>query len=717
MSETKSNTRPKSAAERKQIERNQMAAVVRELKKALEPGENLLAFARGRIAGGIRGKINVGLEALIAPDVNVGLTEGRLLLQHVQPVSGRASEMAPHAFTLAELQSIDFADIETFGGSPASRLLLRLPNDQQFRVRLEGSLNLMNAKALAAVFQAIAKSARPAQSPTMRECVECGGTQDQPFRFCPFCGAAQPDQPSSAAETTMTEAGAPEAPVAEPAHVTLDAQTAEPEGLAENLADPPGETDALAAAAHEPAGDDREVAGQWTDADAPTALAPSMMPEAWETNGSAPSASEPSNSSPPFSEFDSDAESGELAAPEPAASAPADFNVITSVSGSDLSLPGGQDESEPAPASSEIFVAPVVDLPGDPASAEPAAEHAPAAPDPAVIAAEQQEAGPDLGFTSPDSQEETASEAPSSFEALPAAAAPPAPSGISESLPGHSASDIASDVPPQSPFAHDGAGFVVEETPEAPGGVPPVTPSLLGGLADSRPSEAVASIVDPPAAPEFAPEPAASDMAPPRAGPSQSEADRIQEMLAQLRAISHPGSPALENPIESAVQPAPPPYPRAELGQPWQAPPPEPSSWASPGATADAPAWGAPVAPAVPMAAPPAEPEPPFTPEPQPVRGPGPLRAHIHIHRPPVHIDEIIQGADAEEIVARFKARMMPELSFAMRLAVGGMANLRFAQEVVKQYNVQDQGHLPMPSSCEEFLEAAVKIGFVTIER
>ena len=76
--------------------RAEQATIVSGLKTVLESDEQLLGFARGRIAGGWRGKLNVGPEAFFAPFVNVGLTERRFVLQHIHPENGRPSEIMPH---------------------------------------------------------------------------------------------------------------------------------------------------------------------------------------------------------------------------------------------------------------------------------------------------------------------------------------------------------------------------------------------------------------------------------------------------------------------------------------------------------------------------------------------------------------------------------------------------------------------------------------------
>ena len=115
----------------------------------LEEDEQLLAFARARVAGGWRSKLNVGPEAFFAPFVNVALTERRFLVQHVHHTTGKPSEMLPHAYTLDKIARVQFTDIETYGGEPACRLILHLENGLFVRLRLRGQLNFASANSMA----------------------------------------------------------------------------------------------------------------------------------------------------------------------------------------------------------------------------------------------------------------------------------------------------------------------------------------------------------------------------------------------------------------------------------------------------------------------------------------------------------------------------------------------------------------------------------------
>jgi hypothetical protein len=198
-------------AEEKARRRAEQAQIVEGLRTVLDGDEQLLAFARGRIAGGWRGKLNVGPEAFFAPFVNIGLTERRFILQHIHPEDGRPSEILPHFFPLSEIEGLTFSDIETFGAEQACRLILRLNSDQHFRLRLRGQAAFESAEDIVKVFNSLT-SVRPAtMTPTQSVCATCGHIIDQPSKFCPYCGARRTDAQATGSPPTG-ENRAPEPP-------------------------------------------------------------------------------------------------------------------------------------------------------------------------------------------------------------------------------------------------------------------------------------------------------------------------------------------------------------------------------------------------------------------------------------------------------------------------------------------------------------------------
>jgi hypothetical protein len=207
-SDEKSRAKSAKDSENRTTRRAVQAQIVAGLQTLLEADEQLLGFTRGLIAGGLRGKLTVGFEALFAPYVNIGLTERRVVLQHVQPESGRPNEILPHSFPLSELHSISFSDIETFGEEPAGRLNLRLFNEQHFRLRFSGAENVTNAKTIADVFMSLTSTRPKARtSPTQSLCPHCDQILDRVSKFCPYCGQTitQSEPAAAAAEPTPVD--------------------------------------------------------------------------------------------------------------------------------------------------------------------------------------------------------------------------------------------------------------------------------------------------------------------------------------------------------------------------------------------------------------------------------------------------------------------------------------------------------------------------------
>jgi hypothetical protein len=91
------------------------------------------------------------------------------------------------------------------------------------------------------------------------------------------------------------------------------------------------------------------------------------------------------------------------------------------------------------------------------------------------------------------------------------------------------------------------------------------------------------------------------------------------------------------------------------------------------------------------------------------------MQVHVKIAQDTIKVDETFTGANADEIVGKCKARVASQVPFFMRPVINGFSNLDFAREVVKRFNSTRGQSLPIPQSCEEFLQTAQKEGFATI--
>lgn len=200
--QAKTKSKAEQEAQHKAVRRAEQANILAGVRPILDKDEQLLSFARARIAGGWRSKLNVGPEAFFAPYVNVALTERRFLVQHIQPASGKPSQMLPHAYTFDKVARVTFTEIETYGADPACRLILHLENNLFVRLRLRGLLNVESAKSMAKLFDSLTTAKRAVSTPpTQSACPRCERLMDQPHRFCPYCGTQQPPRTTATAET------------------------------------------------------------------------------------------------------------------------------------------------------------------------------------------------------------------------------------------------------------------------------------------------------------------------------------------------------------------------------------------------------------------------------------------------------------------------------------------------------------------------------------
>lgn len=78
-------------------------------------------------------------------------------------------------------------------------------------------------------------------------------------------------------------------------------------------------------------------------------------------------------------------------------------------------------------------------------------------------------------------------------------------------------------------------------------------------------------------------------------------------------------------------------------------------------------------------------------------------------------VDEVVQGADAEAVVAAMQKRVAQEAGFLVGAAVRALSPLKFAQEATRRYNAAMKDDAPIPASCEEFIRTGVERNFATL--
>jgi len=713
------DTKPKSRAEREAEEkarrRAEEATIVAGLKQAIDADEQLLGFTRGRVAGGIRGKMSLGPEAFFAPFVNIGLTERRLIVQHINAETGRPGEILPHFYALGDIATLTFSDIETFGADAAARLTLRLRNDQHTRLRLRGQGNFENAKAIVEVFQSLTTAQRPVTTPTQRVCATCQHILDQPFKFCPYCGQLQdpnappttataapapertyPPTPPGATEPefmdtvpydgvlggptledglellTTEPAPPPTAPVVEPEPVTAPEPTAETEPAATPEPEAAPEPEASAVPAPEAVAAREPEAGAAEPSPNDAAFETPSTFEGWSVDpGASPAVVEPPQE---------DVEPSPTVGATSNVSATADDVVETEAPVAETTPEAVPSTPEPAGSMenpTDVHAVGEVELP----AVHPEAEFAPV-PEP-------------LAFT----PEEGA--APAAFEAAPVESGPAAPvDSIAEPF-----------VSPVADFqwnpTHIEALQEVEPAPTVEGHSVPVVEVEAPPTSESFAQEARSTIAS---GETVAAEPIPS-------APTHEGAGFVME------------PPALDTPTPVSYDFA----PAVPIVPPLTAPEPVASAEPAPAASVETATPPATVAEStLPAVSPeedrfaallrevrggdaPVDAGEPVTPTAVPERADGPMSVAVHINRPPVVVNETFTGRNADEVVGKLKARVSSEVNFALRMMINSFSNLRFAQEVVRRYNDQEKTNYPLPNSCWEFLVNAEEIKYVTI--
>ena len=77
-------------------------------------------------------------------------------------------------------------------------------------------------------------------------------------------------------------------------------------------------------------------------------------------------------------------------------------------------------------------------------------------------------------------------------------------------------------------------------------------------------------------------------------------------------------------------------------------------------------------------------------------------------------VDEELEGASADEVVAKAKARVAQALGWK-GLFLNALTPLAFAQKAVQLYNEKNETQYDLPQSADEFLRLGKDLGYVTV--
>ena len=80
------------------------------------------------------------------------------------------------------------------------------------------------------------------------------------------------------------------------------------------------------------------------------------------------------------------------------------------------------------------------------------------------------------------------------------------------------------------------------------------------------------------------------------------------------------------------------------------------------------------------------------------------MRLHVHFSVGDMKIDEVVEGATSEAIVAKMQARAAESANFLVGAFIRRMTPLQFAQEAARRYNSATGENNPIPATCDEFI-------------
>ncbi len=90
------------------------------------------------------------------------------------------------------------------------------------------------------------------------------------------------------------------------------------------------------------------------------------------------------------------------------------------------------------------------------------------------------------------------------------------------------------------------------------------------------------------------------------------------------------------------------------------------------------------------------------------------MKMHVKMEVAGRSIDEIVEGADAADILAQIKARVQRELGWK-GMFLSALTPLAFAQMAVQRYNASRKAELPVPATADDFIALGQQMGYVTL--
>lgn len=138
----------------------EQAAIVSGLETTLEPGETLLKQVRGRLFFGGIAERTVSAKS---PRFNVGLTDRRLILQHIHSTTGEPSELPPQYFPRNEIRSLTMKETGSENDELVGSMSVVIEDEQIIDILLDATF-YEDGSALVEGFRGI-KARIPSDAP------------------------------------------------------------------------------------------------------------------------------------------------------------------------------------------------------------------------------------------------------------------------------------------------------------------------------------------------------------------------------------------------------------------------------------------------------------------------------------------------------------------------------------------------------------------------
>lgn len=91
------------------------------------------------------------------------------------------------------------------------------------------------------------------------------------------------------------------------------------------------------------------------------------------------------------------------------------------------------------------------------------------------------------------------------------------------------------------------------------------------------------------------------------------------------------------------------------------------------------------------------------------------MKLQIHFQTGDLKINELLEGANADDIVAAMQKRVATDAGFLVGAVVRNMTALQFAREATRRYNAALKDDAPLPNTCAEFVEMSIQKKFATV--